>query len=108
MRLNPIDPNGFRTYAMLAWAQLHMGQSQTALDWADKALGEQPSFRTALSIRMAALALLGRTGEAVALASRLKAQAPTTSIAAFRAYSMFPDKGRDVVEAVLRQAGIPE
>jgi len=109
MRLNPIDPNGFRTYAMIGWSQLHMGQPQTALGWADKALGEQPSFRAALILRMTALALMGRTDEAVAIASQLKAQVPTWSIAAFRANSLSPrDERRDVVEVVLRKAGVPE
>lgn len=109
MRLNPIDPNGFRTYSMIGWTQLNKGQPQTALGWADKALGEQPAFRTALGLRMAALALLGRTDEAVAIATRLKAQVPTATIAFFGANPLFPkDERRELIEAVLRQAGVPD
>jgi tetratricopeptide (TPR) repeat protein len=108
IRLNPIDPNGFRTFSMAGWAHLHTGEPEIALGWADKALSEQPSFRTALLLKMTALALLGRTDEAVASASRLMALNPTT-IAAFRANPFFPrDERRHAVEKVLRQAGAPE
>jgi TolB-like protein len=59
MRLSPMDPIAFAFAAGMALAHLAAKQFDEAIDWADRALHDQPRFLTALRIKLAATAYLG-------------------------------------------------
>jgi tetratricopeptide (TPR) repeat protein len=64
IRLSPFDPVGFEFKAGIAWAQFIAGRYEEAVDWADKALGEQPKFMPALRVKLIACGLLNRVDQA--------------------------------------------
>jgi tetratricopeptide (TPR) repeat protein len=109
MRLSPFDPFGFFNATGFAGAHLAARRFEEAIEWADRALHEQPRFTTAIRVKVVANAHLGRLDEARAELSRMLAIDPRLTIASYRALlaSAAPDF-LDLVVAGLRLAGLPE
>ncbi|HWZ72505.1 MAG TPA: tetratricopeptide repeat protein, partial [Casimicrobiaceae bacterium] len=63
-RLSPFDPYTFRNAYNLAIAHLAARRFEQAIEWADRALHDQPRTVTAMRVKVAALAHLGQLDEA--------------------------------------------
>ena len=70
-----------------ALAPLVARRFQTAIEWADRALNDQPRLATGHRVKAIANAYLGRLGEAHAALGRLLAISPQSTIADWRAFS---------------------
>jgi adenylate cyclase len=108
-RLSPFDPYAFNYAGTIAVAHLAARRFERAIEWADRALHEQPRLVTAMRLKVVALAHLGHLDEARAELSRVHAIDPKLTIAGFRAFAHFaaPEVFKLFV-AGLRLAGLPE
>jgi adenylate cyclase len=109
-RLSPSDPFAYLNAMGRGIAHLVAGRFDQAVEWADRALHDQPRLATALRVKAAANAHLGRLEEARADLGRLLALDPTFTIARYRAMaaSAFAPEVFDLVATGLRLAGLPE
>jgi adenylate cyclase len=109
-RLSPFDPLGFWFAVVPAVAHLLAGRFDQAIEWADRALHDQPRYNPARRHKIAACAHLGRLAEARAELGRLLAIDPGATIARFRANAARAAAPEyiDLVGAGLRLAGLPE
>jgi adenylate cyclase len=109
LRLSPFDPYTLRCALVIGIAHLAARRFEQAIEWADRALHDQPRLASAMRLKVAALAHLGRLEEAHAELSRLLATDAKPTIAGFReyAYSMAPEV-RELYVTGLRLAGLPE
>ena len=108
-RLSPFDPYIFLYDATIAAAHLVARRFKQAIEWADRALPDQPRFAPTMRIKVVALAHLGRLDEARAELSRVLAINPKLTIAGFREWAHY--EAPEVLElyvAGLRLAGLPE
>jgi len=108
-RLSPFDPYTFLCVYIIAFAHFAARRFEQAIEWADRALHDQPRLAAAMRVKVAALAYLGRLDEARAELSRLLALDPKLTIASFRAFAHF--HAPEVLElwvTGLRLAGLPE
>jgi tetratricopeptide (TPR) repeat protein len=108
-RLSPFDPNAFRYAVTIALAHLAARRFEQAIEWADRALHDQPRSVIAMRVKIVANAHLGHLDAARAELSRLLAVDPKLTIAGFRAYAHF--QAPEVLELFvtgLRLAGLPE
>jgi TolB-like protein/Flp pilus assembly protein TadD len=108
-RLSPFDPHTFLYEFSTAIAHLAARRFEQAIEWADRALHDQPRFVSAMRVKVAALAHLGHLDEARAELGRVLAIDPKLTIAGYRAYAHF--QAPEVLElyvAGLRLAGLPE
>ena len=93
----------------IAIAHLAARRFEQAIEWADRALHDQPRMVTAMRVKVAALAHLGRLDEARAELTRVLAILPQLTIAGYREYAHFA--APEVLELFvtgLRLAGLPE
>jgi len=107
--LSPFDPYTFLCVYIIAFAHFAARRFEQAIEWADRALHDQPRLAAAMRVKVAALAYLGRLDEARAELSRLLALDPKLTIASFRAFAHF--HAPEVLElwvTGLRLAGLPE
>jgi adenylate cyclase len=108
-RLSPFDPLAFLYASNIAAAHLASRRFEQAIEWADRALHDQPRHVPAMRAKIVALAHLGHLDEARAELSRVLAIDPKLTIAGFRAYVHFA--APEVLELFvtgLRLAGLPE
>jgi adenylate cyclase len=108
-RLSPFDPYSFFYAVNIAVAHLAARRCEQAIEWADRALHDQPRMVAAMRVKVVALAHLGRLDEARAELSRMLAIDPKVTIAGYREYAHFA--GPEVLELLvtgLRLAGLPE
>jgi tetratricopeptide (TPR) repeat protein len=108
-RLSPFDPFTFSCAANTAIAHLAARRFEQAIEWADRALHDQPRLVGARRVKIAANAHLGRLDEARAELSRVLATDAKLTIAGFREYAHF--MAPEVLElyvAGLRKTGMPE
>jgi adenylate cyclase len=108
-RLSPFDPYSFIYAGIVAIAHLVARRFEQAIEWADRALHDQPRFASAMRIKVAANAHLGRLDEARAELGRLLAIDPKLTIAGLREFARFATP--EVLELYvtgLRLAGLPE
>jgi adenylate cyclase len=108
-RLSPFDPYTSFRASNTAAAHLAARRFEQVIEWADRALHEQPRLVTAMRIKAVALAHLGRLDEARAELSRVLAIDPKLTIAGFSEYAHFA--APEVLELLvtgLRLAGLPE
>ena len=108
-RLSPFDPYTFRWAHIIGFAHLAARRFAQAIEWADRALHDQPRMVSAMRTKVAANAHLGRLDEARGELSRVLAADPKLTIAGFRAYAQF--YAPEVLELYvtgLRLAGLPE
>jgi len=108
-RLSPFDPYTFFRSSNTAAAHLAARRFEQAIEWADRALHEQPRMVATMRTKVAANAHLGRLDEARAELSRLLAIDPKLTIAGYRAYAHFAaPEVLELLVAGLRLAGLPE
>jgi TolB-like protein/Flp pilus assembly protein TadD len=108
-RLSPFDPYTFQCAFVIAAAHLYARRFEQAIEWADRALHDQPRMVVAMLLKVVANAHLGRLDEARAELSRMLDIAPRSTIAGFRAYAHF--LAPEVLELWVtgyRLAGLPE
>jgi adenylate cyclase len=109
-RLSPFNRHAFGYAVNIAVAHLVARRFEQAIEWADRALHDQPRTVAGMRAKVVALAHLGRLDEAHAELSRMLAvDRNWTAIADFRAYAHF--MAPEVLElyvAGLRLAGLPE
>jgi len=108
-RLSPFDPYTFFRASNTAAAHLAARRFEQVIEWADRALHEQPRLVTAMRIKAVALAHLGHLDEARAELARVLAIDPKLTIAGFREYAHFA--APEILELLvtgLRLAGLPE
>jgi TolB-like protein len=110
-RLSPFDPLGFVVATGLAGAHLAARRFDQAMEWADRALHDQPRWVVAMRIKVVACAHFGRLAEARTDLSRLLAIYPGMTIAGWRTTLPATSFAPEYVElnvAGLRLAGLPE
>ena len=108
-RLSPFDPYTFRCAFVIATAHLASRRFEQAIEWADRALHDQPRTVGAMRVKIAANAHLGHLDAARAELGRMLAIDPKLTIAGFREYAHF--QAPEVLElnvTGLRLAGLPE
>ncbi len=109
MRLSPLDPLAFRSYAGIGRPYFFSDRYEEAIAWADKALSVSPNFATALQLKVAAAAMAGRSDAAQEAVRQLRAVRPDISIATIlRRSPIREQRQRDFFEAALRKGGLPE
>jgi len=108
-RLSPFDPYTFVFASNMAFAHLAARRFEQVIEWADRALHEQPRLVTAMRFKAVALAHLGHLDEARAELARVLAIDPKLTIASFREYAHFAaPEVRELFVTGLRLAGLPE
>ena len=108
-RLSPFDPYAFFYAGSTAAAHLAARQFEQAIEWADRALHDQPRHVPAMRVKVIAFAHLGRLDEARAELARVLAIDPKLTIPGFREYAHFA--APEVLELYVtgfRLAGLPE
>jgi tetratricopeptide (TPR) repeat protein len=108
-RLSPLDPLAFFYAFNIAFAHFAARRFEQAIEWADRALHDQPRLATAMRVKVAANAHLGRLNAARAELNRMLAIDPKLTIAGYRAYAHWA--APEVLELLvtgLRLAGLPE
>jgi adenylate cyclase len=109
IRLSPHD-HGFVVAGGLALAHLCLGRYETAKEWADRALREQPRSTLVIRYKVATCAYLGQFDEARDWLNRMLELEPGLTIkrwASRTARSISPQVVAVVTEG-LRKAGLPE
>jgi tetratricopeptide (TPR) repeat protein len=107
-RLSPFDPLGFHYAGNIAIAHLAARRLEQAIEWADRALHDQPRTVPAMWVKIAANAHLGRLDEARAELSRMLAIDPKLTIAGFRGLATAAGEVLELYVTGLRLAGLPE
>src|SRR3954470_17879063 len=108
-RLNPFDPLGYWNSIGRALAHVVAQRFDHAIEWADRALHEQPRLMTACRVKAVAYAYLGHLAEAHAEVELLLAGDPNMTLTSVTA--LFRSAAPEFVEfyiAGLRRAGLPE
>jgi TolB-like protein/class 3 adenylate cyclase len=109
-RLSPFDPLVAFFYAFqIAVAHLAARRFEQVIEWADRALHDQPRLVSAMQFKVVANAHLGRLDEARAELSRYLAIDPKLTIAGYREYAHWA--APEVLELLvtgMRLAGLPE
>jgi adenylate cyclase len=108
-RLSPFDRHAFGYAVNIAVAHLVARRFEQAIEWADRALHDQPRTVVGMRAKVVALAHLGRLDKAGTELSRVLAVQPKQTIAGFReqAHFMAPEVLELYVDG-LRLAGLPE
>ena len=108
-RLSPFDRHAAGYAANIAVAHLVARRFEQAIEWADRALHDQPRTVVGMRAKVVALAHLGRLDKAGTELSRVLAVQPKGTIAGFRehAHFMAPEVLELYVDG-LRMAGLPE
>jgi len=108
-RLSPFDPLAFFSAFQMAVAHLAARRFEQAIEWADRALHDQPRMAAAMRVKVVALAHLGQLDAARADLARVLSIDPKLTIAGFREYAHFlPPEVLEFNVTGLRLAGLPE
>jgi adenylate cyclase len=108
-RLSPFDRHAFGYAVNIAVAHLVARRFEQAIEWADRALHDQPRTVVGMRAKVVALAHLGHLDKARAELSRVLAIDPKLTIAGFREQAVY--QAPEVLELYvdgLRLAGLPE
>jgi adenylate cyclase len=110
IRLSPLDPLGYLFAAGLAFAHAVAHRYEEAIEWADRALQEQPRFVIPVRLKTALCAYLDRIPEAREWLGRLLELQPGLTIAKYEASAKvwFSPEFLAWYLAGLRKAGLPE
>jgi adenylate cyclase len=108
-RLNPRDPEAFRSEVVMASALLLLGRYDEATGWAARALAHQPYAASALWVSVSSNALAGNLIVAREIVARFLERHPAASISQFRSDTGIrrPQDVEAIVDG-LRRAGLPE
>jgi tetratricopeptide (TPR) repeat protein len=109
IRLSPLDPELFRIQCGMALAHFFAGRFDAASVWAEKAVGNLPSFLAAVSVVAASHALAGRVDKAKQAMQRMRALDPSLRISNLEEWLPIhrPEDLARLVEG-LRLAGLPD
>jgi adenylate cyclase len=110
IRLSPLDPLRWGFYGALALAHLVAGRYGDTIEWADRALHEQPRGFAVIEYKAIACGHLGRIEEARACVGRLRELRPWWTIATIKELlgaATTPEFPAIYLEG-LRKAGLPE
>jgi len=80
VRLSPLDPEMFRMQAGMALSHFLEGRFDAAAAWAEKAVGNLPSFLAAVSLVAASHALAGRMDKAKQAMQRVRTLDPSLRV----------------------------
>ena len=110
MRLSPLDPLVYFSYANMGWAHLYAGRYDEAASWARKASHEQPNWAPTWRLAAIAHALSDRIVEAREAMARLRELSPALRLSnlARVAPPLRRPKDRARYTEGLRKAGLPE
>jgi adenylate cyclase len=111
MRLNPLDRFQRGFINGIAIAHLLAGRHERALDWADRALREEPGYPTALRTKAIACAYLDRIEEAREAVLQLRDAQPWNTLARtqeFYSRLFGSQEAAAIYVEGLRKAGMPE
>jgi tetratricopeptide (TPR) repeat protein len=108
-RLNPKDPEAFRSENVMSAILLFKGKYDEAVSWVTRALAHQPNWLPALLTSAAANALAGNIDEARNVIVRMRQLEPAISISHFKEILPFR-RLEDAARWIdgLRLAGLPE
>jgi hypothetical protein len=109
MRLSPRDPLMCVVYQGISLAHLCAGRYDDASSWAERALGEAPSYASALRPLAAANALAGRLEKAQKAIARMRELGSAYRVSGVKDW--FPSRRPEDIaryEEGLRIAGLPE
>jgi tetratricopeptide (TPR) repeat protein len=110
MRLRPLDPQRWMFERGLAQAHLFAGRYEEAIEWADRALQENPRAMAVLRFKAAACGRLGRVEEGRQSVRRLRELVSGLTIASAREFSR-PVLSPELLALQLdglRKAGLPD
>jgi tetratricopeptide (TPR) repeat protein len=110
MRLSPLDPQSWAFYGGLAHAHFAAGRHEEAIEWADRALQEQPRATIVVGFKAAACGHLGHLDEGRECVRRLRELRPGSTVASVKR-ALEPILSPEVLAVYsegLRDAGLPE
>ena len=109
VRLSPLDPEMFRMQAGMALAHFFAGRFDSASAWAEKAVGNLPSFLAAVSLAAASHALAGRMDKAKQAMQRVRTLDPSLRVSNLKDWLPI-HRPEDLARFAdgLRLAGLPE
>ncbi|MBO9649424.1 MAG: winged helix-turn-helix domain-containing protein [Variovorax sp.] len=109
VRLSPLDPEMFRMQAGMALAHFFAGRFDAASAWAEKAVGNLPSFLAAVSLMAASHALAGRMDKASEAMQRVRTLDPSLRVSNLNDWLPI-HRPQDLARFAegLRLAGLPE
>lgn len=109
VRLSPLDPEMFRMQAGMALAHFFAGRIDAASAWAEKAVGNLPTFLAAVGLVAASHALAGRTDKAQQAMQRLRTLDPSLRVSNLKDWLPI-HRPEDLAQFAdgLRLAGLPE
>jgi tetratricopeptide (TPR) repeat protein len=109
VRLSPLDPEMFRVQAGMALAHFFAGRFDSASAWAEKAVGNLPSFLAAVSLAAASHALAGRMDKAKRAMQRVRTLDPSLRVSNLKDWLPI-HRPEDLARFAdgLRLAGLPE
>jgi TolB-like protein len=109
IRLSPLDPEMFRVQAGMALAHFFAGRFDSASAWAEKAVGNLPSFLAAVSLAAASHALAGRMDKAKRAMQRVRTLDPSLRVSNLKDWLPI-HRPEDLARFAdgLRLAGLPE
>ncbi|HEX2012647.1 MAG TPA: winged helix-turn-helix domain-containing protein [Roseateles sp.] len=109
IRLSPLDPELFRMQAGMALAHFFAGRFDAAAAWAERALGNLPSFLAAACVVAASHALAGRTDKASQAMQRMRTLDTSLRISNLKEWLPI-HRPEDLARLAngLRLAGLPE
>jgi TolB-like protein/class 3 adenylate cyclase len=110
MRLNPLDRLERGFIGGIAVAHLLAGRYEQALDWADRALREEPTYPAALRTKAIACAHLDRIEDAQEAVRHLLGLQPWNTLARTQQFyaRLFGSQAAAIYVEGLRRAGMPE
>jgi TolB-like protein len=109
VRLSPLDPEMFRMQAGMALSHFFAGRFDAASAWAEKAVGNLPSFLAAVSLVAASHALAGRMDKARQAMQQVRTLDPSLRVSNLKDWLPI-HRPRDLARFAegLRRAGLPE
>ena len=110
LRLNPRDPQSFRSEMAIAKAYLTLNQYDASLKYADRGLQKNPGNAFFQICRISCLVRLGRLEDAQNEATRFKSENPDFTVSKWRALADYWRAWKSVVpiiEDALSTVGIP-
>jgi adenylate cyclase len=109
-RLSPLDPFGHLVKFAFALAHLQSGRYEQAVEWADRALIQKPSFINAIVVRTAACGHLDLRAENCKWVGRIREIAPQLTVSSIRDFLsgfFVPDALAYQIDG-LAKAGLPK
>ena len=108
-RLSPLDPELFRMQAGMALAHFFAGRFDAASAWAERAVGNLPSFLAAVCVAAASHALAGRMDKARQAMQRMRTLDPSLRVSNLKEWLPI-HRPEDLARLAngLRLAGLPE